>query len=89
MQANSFDDWTTVSDDRQNDAKTLLAQKKSTGSIYMAGYAVEARLKALLKKFNMPFPKSGSGGHNLKSLWKFSGFRLSDLKDDDGAKAFF
>ncbi len=45
MQANSFDDWTTVSDDRQNDAKTLLAQKKTIGSIYMAGYAVEARLK--------------------------------------------
>ncbi len=90
MQPNTFEDWLVVSSERQADAKALLPSRKlSTGPVYMAGYAVEASLKAFLKRINKEFPKKGDEGHNLKSLWKQAGFKLSDIKDESGEKTFF
>lgn len=87
---NTFDEWMKLSKERQADAKAMLEDRKeSIGPVYMAGYAVETSLKALLRKKNKEFPKSGAEGHNLKNLWHESGFRLGDIKDKSGEKSFF
>jgi HEPN domain-containing protein len=90
MQPNTYEDWLEVSRERQADAKALLScRKESIGPVYMAGYAVEASLKAFLRKINKPFHQRGQEGHNLKGLWKQAGFNLRDIKDESGEKAFF
>jgi HEPN domain-containing protein len=90
MQPNTYEDWLVVSRERQADAKALLPSRKdSIGPVYMAGYAIEASLKAFLRRINKPFPQRGDEGHNLKGLWKQAGFRLGDIKDESGEKAFF
>jgi HEPN domain-containing protein len=89
MAPNTFDDWIEVSRERQEDARALLSRKNSVGPVYMAGYAVEASLKAFLKKVNIEFPRTGDEGHNLKGLWQQAGFRLKDIKDKNGERAFF
>lgn len=89
MAPNTFDEWIEVSRERQEDARALLSRKQSVGPVYMAGYAVEARLKAFLRRINKEFPKKGDEGHNLRGLWKQTGFKLRDIKDENGEKAFF
>lgn len=89
MQPNTYEDWLEVSMERQADANALLCRGKSCGPVYMAGYAVEASLKALLKITRRRFPGGGPEGHNLKALWKASGFQLNDLNDEKGERAFF
>jgi len=87
---NSAEAWVEVARERAADAKAMLAVRAdSVGSVYMAGYAIECSLKALLRALNKPFPTSGSAGHDLRGLWEASGFRLSDLNDANGAKTFF
>ncbi|NER00283.1 MAG: HEPN domain-containing protein, partial [Cyanothece sp. SIO2G6] len=84
------EEWLSVSRDRGADANGIVQNRPtSVGSVYMAGYAIECSLKALLQARNQPFPKHGEQGHNLRNLWQSSGFRLSDLSDSKGAKAFF
>lgn len=83
-------DWTTVANERAQDARAiLLARPPSIGSVYLAGYSVECSLKAVLKARNRPFATAGASGHDLRGLWEAAGFRLSDLSDTNGAKAFF
>ncbi len=89
MAPNTFDEWLAVSKERQEDARALLSRKNSIGPVYMAGYAVEASLKAYLRKLNKEFPRRGDEGHNLKGLWRQAGFRLKDIKDKSGERAFF
>lgn len=90
MQPDTYDSWLAVAKERSEDARALLESRdQSIGPVYLAGYAVEASLKALLKFINKPFPKFGGAGHNLKSLWKQSGFQLRDIKDSNGARSFF
>jgi len=90
MQPNSCEEWINVSKERQDDARALAeSRKESTAPVYMAGYAVEASLKAYLKNDNKTFPKKGDAGHNLRGLWNRAGFKKRDIKDESGETAFF
>jgi hypothetical protein len=82
--------WLEVASNRAADADAMMpARSLSSGPVYMAGYAIEASLKAYLTLKGIPRPARGPGGHNLKGLWKASGFRLRDLNDVDGSKSFY
>jgi HEPN domain-containing protein len=82
--------WLAVANERAADAEALLLKRKtSSGCAYMAGYAIECSLKAYLQGSGTAFPTSGGEGHNLRGLWRRSGFQISDLQDANGAKAFF
>lgn len=86
----SYDAWIQVSLQRGEDAAAMLPDRsQSPGPVYMAGYAVECMLKAYLQRFGIPFPTSGSEGHDLRGLWDQSDLQLSDLKDQRGHRAFF
>lgn len=81
MQPMTYEDWLDISKERQADARALLTDRNcSIGPVYMAGYAVETSLKALLSVKGKAFPRSGNGGHNLKGLWKSTGLKFSDIK---------
>jgi len=83
-------DWISVANERGEDAQAMkLARCGSVGCVYIAGYAVECSLKALLQIKGKTFPRHGREGHNLQGLWESSGFRLSDLSDRNGAKSYF
>lgn len=86
MAPNTFEDWIEVSKERQSDAIALLKSRKdSTGPVYMVGYAIETYLKALIAKNKKAVPKI----HEIRELWIKAGFKLSDIKDKSGEKAFF
>jgi hypothetical protein len=90
MSPNTAEEWLAVANQRLADAISIYKdQSNSIGSVYMAGYAIECSLKALLQKRGIPYPKSGQEGHNLKGLWKQSGFQLADIHDTKGAQTFF
>jgi HEPN domain-containing protein len=90
MSPNTADEWIEVANERATDAEAIKKENPtSVGSVYMAGYAIECSLKALLQSRVIPFPTHGKKGHNLKELWEASGFRLSDLQDRKGTQAFF
>jgi hypothetical protein len=90
MTPTTASDWLTVANERAADAEAMkISRCTSIGCIYMAGYAIECSLKALLQSSSTPFPRHGQEGHNLRGLWEASGFRLSDLSDSTGAKTFF
>ncbi len=90
MSPNTPQDWLNLAQARAADADAIYQQRPdSIAVVYMAGYAIECSLKALLQKQGIPFPQSGREGHNLKGLWKSYGLRLSDLKDEKGCQAFF
>ncbi len=67
----------------------LPVRKQSVGPVYMAGYAVECALKALLDRNNIRRPRMGPKGHDLLLLWKRCGFRLRDLNDSRGFRSFY
>jgi hypothetical protein len=84
------EEWIWVARQRAADADAMLpAREQSAGPIYMAGYAVECALKAFLVRNNIRRPGMGPEGHNLRRLWKSSGFRLRDLNDEEGFKSFY
>ena len=86
----SAEDWTAVANQRAADAAAMLPQRAdSVGPVYMAGYAVECALKAYLQRRGIPRPRSGPAGHDLRGLWRASGFRLADLNDEHGLKSFY
>lgn len=90
MTPTTASDWLSVANERAADAETMkITRNTSVGCVYMAGYAIECSLKGLLQNLGTPFPKHGQEGHNLRRLWEASGFRLTDLSDSTGAKAFF
>lgn len=88
---NSCEQWLDVASDRATDARALASHcpSRGTAAVYMAGYAIECSLKALLHRLQRRFPTSGAGGHDLRSLWQAAGLPLSDLGDSSGAKTFF
>ena len=90
MTPTNANDWISVANERAADAEALKTTRcTSIGCVYIAGYAIECSLKALLQSTRKAFPKHGQEGHNLRRLWEASGFRLSDLSDPSGAKTFF
>ena len=90
MQSTKTEDWLFVSKERAADAEAIVnSRSASIGSVYLVGYGVECGLKAYLKAKNTPFPTSGRAGHDLKALWKASGFSKRDIKDLDGTKGFY
>ncbi len=90
MEPTTAADWMAVANERLEDAEAILKERPdSVGSLYLAGYAIECSLKALLQKKSISSPRHGSEGHNLRSLWKASRLRLFELKDRTGAQTFF
>lgn len=86
----TVEQWLAVARERGLDASAMLpARETSIGPAYMAGYAVESAIKALLQARGTPRPTSGRAGHNLRALWRAADFRLSDLNDPDGHRSFF
>jgi HEPN domain-containing protein len=86
----SADEWREVASERMSDARVLGEERPdSAGPVYMAGYAIECSLKAYLRSQNRSVPTRGAAGHDLRGLWEAAGFRLGDLKDDQGIKTFF
>ncbi len=83
-------EWIAIASERASDAEEIFKGKpNSVGSVYMAGYAIECSLKAYYKKQGKQPPTSGRRGHNLKTMLKDCGHRLSDLRDGDGYKSFY
>jgi hypothetical protein len=90
MSPNTAEEWLAVANQRLADAISIYKhQSNSIGSVYMAGYAIECSLKALLQKRGIPYPKSGPEGHNLKGLWEKSTIKFADIHDTKGAQTFF
>src|SRR5260370_167884 len=79
-------DFAMAAQERAADADRLWAAQRHCGALYMAGYAVECRLKTLLQRGGRKFPTSGSEGHNLRGLWEAAGLAL---RDQSGRKKQF
>ncbi len=89
-QPDTAKEWLAIAQERIADAKAIYHNRPtSIGSIYMAGYAIECSLKALLQKRSIRYPRSGREGHNLRRLWDASKLRVADLQDPNGTKTFF
>ncbi len=71
--------WLEVSAERASDSHILMNQGRPLAAIYMAGYAVECKLKALLVSVGKVPRTNGPRGHDLRTLWEMAGFRLSDM----------
>jgi HEPN domain-containing protein len=83
-------DWQDIAKERLEDAKSLSESRdKSISAPYLAGYAIECALKGYLQDAGIPFPKRGSEGHNLKALWRKADFRIAEINDDNGTKAYY
>jgi HEPN domain-containing protein len=90
MSPDTYHEWLTVADERRDDALKLQQERsQSIASVYLAGYAIECTLKALLHKQGRSFPRGGRDGHNLRQLWEDCGFRVSDLHDPKGTQTFY
>jgi HEPN domain-containing protein len=72
--------YLAAANERSTDAQRLFEADRHCGAVYMAGYAVECRLKALLEELGRHVPRAGPSGHDLCRLWEAAGFRLQDLK---------
>lgn len=82
--------WSSVALERLKDAESASKHRQeSIAAPYLAGYAIECALKGYLQRAGIRFPTSGSEGHNLKALWSSANFRLADMNDNDGSKAFY
>lgn len=75
----TWKDWLEVGTERASDARSLKDQERSVAAVYMAGYAVECKLKALIRCMNRKPPTSGPRGHDLRGLWEAAGFRVNDI----------
>lgn len=90
MSPTTAESWIAVARERALDADALLREREqSAGPVYLAGYAIECSLKAFLQRSGRAFPTSGGAGHDLRGLWRQSGFRIRDIADESGAKSFF
>jgi hypothetical protein len=79
-----------VANERMQDALSLMHERaNSVGPVYLAGYAIECSLKALLQREGCGFPVSGSEGHNLRTLWRTTGLVLRDIGDKNGFSSFY
>ncbi|HIJ85697.1 MAG: hypothetical protein HW380_3077 [Magnetococcales bacterium] len=82
--------WLEVAMARSRDANTLKDSPScTTAAVYMAGYSVEASLKAYCVHQDIRKTWSGASGHDLKSIWKESKLKLSDVSDTGGTSTFY
>ena len=80
------EDYAGVAKARRGDAGVLGQADRPLAALYMAGYAVECSLKALMEIQKQAIPRSSrSGGHDLRTLWQSSGLRTRDL-GEQGAR---
>lgn len=77
--AGPVETWLERAGERERDAHVLREQGRLLGAVYMAGYAVECSLKALVQLQGGKFPTHGPGGHNLRNLSEAAGFKRADL----------
>jgi hypothetical protein len=90
MSPDRWEDWREVANKRMTDARSMLPSRTdSVGPVYMAGYAIECSLKALLQQRGSGFPTQGSEGHNLRGLWASAGFTLGDIPGSDGFSTYY
>jgi hypothetical protein len=90
MSPDTWEDWRSVANERMMDARSLLlARANSVAPVYLAGYAIECSLKALLQRRGTGFPTYGSEGHNLRSLWASVGFTLGDISGAGGSGTYY
>jgi len=92
MSPTSAEDWISVARQRTADADAIYSNKEtqnSVGCVYMAGYAIECSLKALLQKKGIKVPTQGREGHNLRGLWQKANLSFSDIPDPQGTQTFF
>ncbi len=90
MSPDTWEDWRSVANERMMDARSLLlARANSVAPVYLAGYAIECSLKALLQRRGTGFPTHGSEGHNLRGLWASVGFTLGDIPGASGSGTYY
>lgn len=86
----SVGEWVEVANERAGDARAMVESRNgSCGPTYMAGYAIECSLKALLLSLGRQFPSRGPRGHDLRALWHAADFSCRDLRDPQGDKTYF
>jgi HEPN domain-containing protein len=73
------DAFDEVAIERAKDASMLRQGGRPHGAVYLPGYAVECRLKAILQRMGVSFPASGPEGHHLRDLWRAAGFDLETI----------
>ncbi len=81
-------EWCNVAIERGKDA-TMLQNQREIAAVYMAGYVIEAYLKAYYQSKGVSFPTSGQGGHDLFALWHKSGLTYGSIVDNGQAFDFF
>ncbi|MDY6806195.1 MAG: HEPN domain-containing protein [Cyanobacteriota bacterium] len=90
MEPTTAADWMAVADERLADAEAILKERPdSVASVYMAGYAIECALKALLQKRGIASPSYGREGHDLRGLWSAANLNFSANQDPQGTQTFF
>ncbi|MBF0097316.1 MAG: HEPN domain-containing protein [Magnetococcales bacterium] len=65
-------EWRQIAMERGKDALALQRAARLTAAVYMAGYMLEAYLKACCAAKKSHYPTSGSEGHNLELLWNIA-----------------
>jgi hypothetical protein len=88
MSPSTSEEWKVVANERMTDA-TSMGPSRSVGPVYMAGYAIECSLKALLQRRSCGFPTQGAQGHNLRALWIRTGFALRDIPNSNGHSTYY
>ena len=79
---NTIDDWLEAASARSTDAHNLYDKRSFVAALYLSGYVVECRLKALIIINGNKPPTWGPKGHELRGLVEKAGFRLSDIGPD-------
>ncbi|MBW2617944.1 MAG: HEPN domain-containing protein [Deltaproteobacteria bacterium] len=79
----TIDYWLAAASARATDALNLYEKRRFVAAIYLSGYVVECRLKALLIINGNKPPTRGPKGHDLRGLVEGAGFRLSDIRPPD------
>lgn len=67
---------------RATESNCLYNNNLKLGALYLAGYVVECKLKALHVLLGRKFPASGRQGHDLRGLWNSAGLRFADISGE-------
>ncbi|MBF0178501.1 MAG: HEPN domain-containing protein [Magnetococcales bacterium] len=81
-------EWCQIARERGTDVEILCNNKRYNMSFYIAGYVIEAYLKAYHMTKGWRPPISGRVGHNLSELWKKSELQFGSSDEDVGVEEF-